>query len=92
MKTQHTPGPWEVVEVPHTGLIGVRRGTLVLCLEEDYEGDAHLIAAAPELLTALQSMKALWLSNCNMRGHAASDYAEYLAAAEAIAKATGNAA
>jgi hypothetical protein len=48
-----TAGPWLVVEVPHTGLIGVQRGDRVLCLDGDQEADAHLIAAAPDLLEAL---------------------------------------
>lgn len=54
----HTPGPWEVIELPHTGLIGIKRGDRVLNLEPDQEPDANLIAAAPDLLSALEALLA----------------------------------
>lgn len=78
-----TKGPWSVVEVPHTGLIGVQRGDRVLCLDGDQETDANLMAAAPELLEALE-----WLHGvaCNQLGD---DWTAVVNAARVIRKARG---
>ena len=82
MTTQHTPGPWNVsppcklsprYSVYHNGpLVYVERGE-----------DARLIAAAPDLLAALEA--------CLHRLDAHDDQSapECLAARAAIAKATG---
>lgn len=64
MKTQHTPGPWHVNTlevVPHTihaarghvALVSV--GTMREVPSDEIEANARLIAAAPDLLWALQS-------------------------------------
>lgn len=54
--TEHTPGPWEWSE---TALWG-NGGNTVIIRELGWtmpdEADAHLIAAAPELLAALESL------------------------------------
>jgi hypothetical protein len=64
MNEQHTPGPWKAVELtPGGGTAVVRIGGIVV--EGMYRGgendpltlaDASLIAAAPDLLAALQGV------------------------------------
>lgn len=55
--TNHTPGPWHLV----TGAavqIGRRARYILACVNSDFElsrEDANLIAAAPELLAALEA-------------------------------------
>jgi hypothetical protein len=65
MKTQHTPGPWGVLDEPgHPPLItawnesdGSTDDIAVVCDETSTTlANAFLIAAAPELLAALQSL------------------------------------
>jgi len=67
VKTQHTPGPWEIdgfyqgafeVIAPKAS---VTRGRLVICSrgqhelrEREFQANARLIAAAPDLLEALK--------------------------------------
>lgn len=84
---QHTPGPWEILKGDHGRTIysigplssDEYAGTSWL---EVSEPDAHLIAAAPELLEALESV----LVNClDSEGLAAA----YTKARAAIAKAKG---
>jgi hypothetical protein len=57
---QHTPGPWEVVRWRATrggSRLGVfAANTKVADLTAGNEADAYLIAAAPELLTALNRL------------------------------------
>jgi hypothetical protein len=67
MKTLHTPGPWKVIEqIDYRGKIGVNvvdntNGIAYIynpeedqVLREKQRANAHLIAAAPELLAALE--------------------------------------
>lgn len=58
MKTQHTPGPWAVAmkctQVWNNDLGGV---AVTICSGVRSKEDAHLIAAAPELLEALENAK-----------------------------------
>jgi hypothetical protein len=65
--TKHTPGPWEIKRHPDSGykfISGPKHSGLaqvVWCMEEEErspecEANAHLIAAAPELLEALQKV------------------------------------
>lgn len=65
--SKHTPGPWEIEEHYHFGyrwISGPEHSQLaqvVWCMEyEDRslgcEANAHLIAAAPELLEALENL------------------------------------
>lgn len=57
MKTKHTPGPWIVGTFP-TGASDVRSADSEICLcksdFEDNQANARLIAAAPDLLEALE--------------------------------------
>ena len=93
MKTQHTPGPWFIEQrtddngATHCritasdghGWSGNRYMSVSGCIDEH---DARLIAAAPELLEALQSV----LDNClDSEGLCAA----HAKARAAIAKATG---
>ena len=68
MSTQHTPGPWslEPVEdrsIKHLCPVDSERMSLLTIVHQDEtpfaavykDADAHLIAAAPDLLEALQS-------------------------------------
>lgn len=60
MKTQHTPGPWKLA----VGVIGPDKvwmedsqgNETMICRGVENEHDARLIAAAPELLAALQRL------------------------------------
>ena len=63
----HTPGPWKVDE-NHKGFVNIRRdvdfytsdiATVWDFYAENYESNAHLIAAAPEMLEALEEVVAL---------------------------------
>ena len=62
MTTQHTPGPWKVIEtnyLPHDGdhVADMSNGLMVVsCMYAlgDPLADARLIAAAPDLLEALK--------------------------------------
>ena len=65
---QHTPGPWVADKVTPRILdgepywrVGVVGGTCLYvgCGDEHEEADAHLIAAAPDLLSALRDLEAM---------------------------------
>lgn len=79
--TPHTPGPWTVEEGVH--------GTRILSDEElvaesvCHAADAHLIAAAPELLEAAKEA----LSNLLRQGQAEAGFVQDLEVA--LAKAEG---
>ena len=92
--SKHTPGPWEIkphFDPAYRHISGPKHKALaqvVWCVDEeerspDCEANAHLIAAAPELLEALEMM--LEMSEMGGFGKAA---AEDVARA-AIAKAKG---
>lgn len=93
MQTQHTPGPWRYCKTngsPTHGehvIAGAKPGYLAEvrdCGSGDVGANARLIAAAPELLAALQAI----VSSCGVR----IDDPRVLhfdAAYAAIAKATG---
>jgi len=57
MSAAHTPGPWEAVASPESvhfdWRVQAKRLYVGICTDNS-EGDARLIAAAPELLAALQ--------------------------------------
>jgi hypothetical protein len=88
MKTRHTPGPWKWNE-HYNGLEGVGQSVLKYADYEgmwlsfnNYEADAQLIAAAPELLAALERV---------VNEAADDDMDDWFANARAaIAKATNN--
>ena len=90
MSAKHTPGPWKVARQnpsPTTGewmIAGAKPGYLAEvrdCGSGDVEANARLIAAAPDLLEAAESVIATW-----ERGDLAG---AVCALDEAIAKAKG---
>lgn len=67
MTTKHTPGPWRVKHKAKLGWAGVltQEGDIIADIDVDGQDfrepeqaldDARLIAAAPDLLTALEAM------------------------------------
>ena len=58
----HTPGPWTLEQCSHGGLILVRGGYThpQPMLQIVPKADARLIAAAPEMLAALQAVLSEW--------------------------------
>lgn len=97
-----TPGPWRYVREsgsPTTGqhmIAGARPGYLAEvrdCGSGDVEANAHLIASAPDLLAALESLLAQADQQNSYYGNPASDSmkAAIDAAEFAIAKAKGGA-
>jgi hypothetical protein len=105
VSTQHTPGPWKVKAHSTAVLAGRKQicsnvnsaSNLPVNMRDDLEiahANARLIAAAPDLLGALQQIKQR-LDTCHlhiMNGHEVFDsfYVEMID--KAIAKATGGAA
>ena len=94
MEVKHTPGPWYHEADSHTGAVTTEGKKLIAsvfgddpeCREDDRQiANATLIAAAPDLLAALQDL---------MRPHGGTrgvawDHLIAVAARAAIAKATG---
>ena len=98
----HTPGPWEVHHWgDNEGDIRSSDGKLVCVMrdgataqEEDWEGDARLIAAAPDLLDALRDTcsELEWLCECHRKCKEEPSDEAYSAVAKActvLAKAEG---
>lgn len=93
--TAHTPGPWQLIDLKN-GRHSV--DTLDMCpvciLSDVCPADARLIAAAPELLEALEELVSRRESACAERGEmdrlGGSD-GRYNRARAAIAKAKGDA-
>lgn len=57
-KTNHTPGPWSVGG-PYDHMLMTARGELIAStalMSKNHKADARLIAAAPDLLAALESI------------------------------------
>ena len=57
---KHTPGPWRIEEDEFGFAVHGKKTatyTVYICEQIDAEPDAHLIAAAPELLEALKGMR-----------------------------------
>lgn len=108
-EAKHTPGPWALdhgddVERGHVGISSKSHSLLaqvVWKFEDDdrsprCEANAHLIAAAPDLLAALKNLLARFESEIQSEYSGTSQLAERLAEADparaAIAKAEGGAA
>lgn len=53
-QSKHTPGPWTAVRTKYRTLINCHDGSPVAQCESLTDADMALIAAAPELLAALQ--------------------------------------
>lgn len=86
-EAQHTPGPWRYVHEPgYCGELIAQDGTTIAeFVVEPSLDNARLIAAAPELLEALQAL-------VNEPQPLGIDSTAYQAALVAITKATGGAA
>ena len=95
--TEHTPGPWKVIEDPFSeGIVAIIQhdefGLLAVgsCEDRAATGEedhynAHLIAAAPDLLAALEEISALTAyAGRSMKDEAVCDVAR-----AAIARARG---
>ena len=78
-----TPGPWKEVVDRFEMTVKDAKGE-VICSFNDHESNAQLIAAAPDLLEALQGAIQVW------EGDGTTNIGDWLANAQtAIAKATG---
>lgn len=80
-EAKHTPGPWRV-----SGKQSIRAGEqryVAKATWDNGEANAHLIAAAPDLLEALQGLAALYDTDEGCRS-----MQQYIRARAAIAKAT----
>lgn len=90
-KPQHTPGPWfarprtECEYYIGTAGTGWNLADSIIC-ENLHEGDAHLIAAAPELLEALENIAS---GAACLPGYSISDAVQEVHAAIAKAKGQG---
>ena len=84
-KAKHTPGPWYTTstEESRQGLISAEVSGVNVAVSYDPK-DAHIIAAAPEMLEALTDL----VGGCGKEGDLLSD-AAFAAARAAIAKAEG---
>lgn len=89
-ETQHTPGPWVAREGTSTGMEVVakkpRGGDYVIarCGGKDRESNAHVMAAADEMLAALRAVRR-GMVQWSIAEHAP----EWNVIADAIAKAEG---
>lgn len=90
MNTQHTPGKWMTLADCQFGTESTKImcGTAIVavCYGSNHVNDARLIAAAPDLLNALQMLADVDFGACEWRGEA--EIAAIQARA-AISKATG---
>lgn len=87
MTTKHTPGPWVIGKHDHdVVMVDTASGTAICDVygdSDDRPANAHLIAAAPDLLEALETLyRAVCIADADLRP------GEQLAR-EAIAKAKG---
>lgn len=90
---KHTPGPWHVNDGKGCRWIETSKDDVIAriykdaCSRETFDANASLIAAAPDLLDALERVVHAWTSQFEMNGHIAPDWCK--TARAAIAKATG---
>lgn len=98
-KSDRLNGPWWHISAETSGLGPGQGRQAVACVHgeskrgskayaEMFEANAQLIAAAPELLQALQAVVTHWTSQFENRGHMAPDWCKQARAA--ITKATGD--
>ena len=92
---KHTPGPWRLARQngsPTTGewmIAGANPGYLAEvrdCGNGDVKANALLIAAAPELLDALEAVVNSWSSQFERNGHLAPEWCKQARAAMEKAK------
>lgn len=81
MNTKHTPGPW----IQNGNAVDADSERIALALGGNFEANARLIAASPELYQALRRLLAMGIKAASPMEKAALDAAE-----AAIAKATGH--
>ena len=98
MSTTHTPGPWAIVadvpghEIGYRAIVAVEDGELAetICNPSPMGGaNAALIAAAPELLAALEAADKWVAMYHDQPGHDAASRCMSAVIRAAIAKATG---
>ncbi len=96
MKTQHTKGKWTVVDSGGT-VISARESTYIticklenlpLRISAEVEANAKLIAAAPDMLEALQSVNNYFIDLQNKCALTFSDERAWKLVSKAIQKAT----
>jgi len=90
MSEQHTPGPWVVEKTDGYVVCELTAGWCVVATEADPnkyspEADARLIAAAPELLAALEDL----LDICDGDPGEPAEFQAASRARDAVVKATG---
>ena len=89
---KHTPGPWTYEQISNNAYVIDENGSAVMLYrnpDDEMKANARLIAAAPELLEALEGMLAIDQEN-HQRGHDDDDVCkEVQTARAAIAKAKG---
>lgn len=103
MNAQHTPGPWKVhrfqggkiyvVTNPPASEADLFKGHVIASQTTcpDWEANAHLISAAPELLSALVMFLDEYANGLKGADSERNKRPEVIAARAAIAKATGGA-
>ena len=98
MSTNHTPGPWAIIadvpghEIGYRAIVAVEDGKLAetICNPSPMGGaNAALIAAAPELLAALEAADKWVAMYHDQPGHDAASRCMSAVIRAAIAKATG---
>jgi len=77
-ENKHTPGPWEIGRGGEVYAAKQYQSVAMVCLHDEGEANAHLIAAAPDLLACLKLL--------DERGHTQATWELCL---RAIAKAEG---
>lgn len=88
-QTKHTPGPWlvgQTITAPHPDRFPGSHERITVAQRVNRPADARLIAAAPDMLDALQSLVDM-AATFSTELH--KDHPDVLAARAAIAKARG---
>jgi len=86
----HTPGPWKVFSEGNDLWVTNSKGNKGLC-SLPKKGDrsmdnANLMAAAPDLLEALEDMCGVWRTVCDTNGHDPDHMCQYTKAMKLIGK------
>jgi hypothetical protein len=87
--TTHTPGPWTVSQ-PSGNYIDTATGSVAALTYGATKADAHLIAAAPDLLAALETALEMLIDSWGDEQIAAGDDQVANVIKDAITKAKGN--
>lgn len=92
MTTQHTPGPWDASRCatpPGHTQYTIYAGDTRVAMAFETDANAHLVAAAPDLLAALESTTRCLAWHMNKHGTAGMDVLILTNARAALAKAKG---